>query len=627
MTVWSHLTSIFGNRRFLAKTWLVLLSVVIITTLFLVHKASAAPNVDRTINFQGRLLNSSGAVVADGYYNMQFKIYEGGNGTSSGNPGGSLQWTESFVNNSSNAGIQVKKGIFSVELGSKNAFGTSVNWDSDSLWLSMNVAGTHASCAEFGSSSCAADGEMLPMKKINATPYAINSGSVGGKTADELVQLGQGTQTDSSNEASISINKTGTGDLMQLQAGAVDIFAINNAGDMTLGSNSDKNISIAESSNGDGKNLSIAAGDASIGGNGGNLVLQGGDSSTGENGKVIVSSDLQVQNSAGDSILSVSGEGGDTLTVGSAGESGAAGSIGLSAGNGFTGSLNTSNLSSNHTYTLSDESGTICLQGSADCGFIKTDNQAAQEGDLWLTGGGQLGGSLNIQTSTNDANALNIQNATGDSLLNVNTTDNKVTIGTVDQNATLMVLDNKTDAGDPAGTNGAMYYNAQAGKFRCFENGGWKDCITPLPVSKVADTDTVNSTTSPVDVDGLSFDLAANTKYHYKYIIIHEAANATTGVGFGVTTPNAPAASNWCANTTATIASTTPGYWGSYCGVGDAAATTKGDANLGTNYTTTIEGHIQTGAQPGTLNLRMVSESANENKVKSGSFGLLQIVQ
>lgn len=41
----------------------------------------------------------------------------------------------------------------------------------------------------------------------------------------------------------------------------------------------------------------------------------------------------------------------------------------------------------------------------------------------------------------------------------------------------LLVVDLKSDAGDPAGTNGAMYYNDNTDKMRCFENGAWGDCI------------------------------------------------------------------------------------------------------------------------------------------------------
>ncbi len=42
----------------------------------------------------------------------------------------------------------------------------------------------------------------------------------------------------------------------------------------------------------------------------------------------------------------------------------------------------------------------------------------------------------------------------------------------------VLALDVKSDAGDPAGMNGAMYYNDSAAKFRCYVNGSWSDCDT-----------------------------------------------------------------------------------------------------------------------------------------------------
>lgn len=45
----------------------------------------------------------------------------------------------------------------------------------------------------------------------------------------------------------------------------------------------------------------------------------------------------------------------------------------------------------------------------------------------------------------------------------------------------ILVLDIKSDAGDPAGTDGAMYYSKNTNSFRCFENGVWKYCNHAIP--------------------------------------------------------------------------------------------------------------------------------------------------
>jgi hypothetical protein len=67
--------------------------------------ATAAAGVNQQMNFQGRLLNAQGAVVPDGYYNMEFKIYQDGDGQSvgdtTGSPAGSLKWTGDWLNTGS----------------------------------------------------------------------------------------------------------------------------------------------------------------------------------------------------------------------------------------------------------------------------------------------------------------------------------------------------------------------------------------------------------------------------------------------------------------------------------------------------------------------------------------------
>ncbi len=211
MNVWYHLSTIFSTRRTLQIAGLLAICVALITTLFLSAASTyAAPGVNKTISFQGRLLNAQGNPVPDGYYNMQFKIYQDGTGTAANNPGGTLEWTETHINNGGNNAIFVKGGYMSVDLGSKTPFGTSVDWNQDTLWLSMNVAGSSALCNTFGTAPCLADGEMVPMKRLTATPYAINSSMVGGKTADDLIHNGIDQQT-----GNFNVSGTGRANILQ----------------------------------------------------------------------------------------------------------------------------------------------------------------------------------------------------------------------------------------------------------------------------------------------------------------------------------------------------------------------------------------------------------------------------
>lgn len=214
--------------------------------LLLSPHAQAADGINQQINFQGRLLNAQGATVADGYYNVQFKIYQDGDGQSAGNstgsPASSLKWTENHLNVNSQ-GVLVKNGFLSVQLGSITPFGASIDWNQDTLWLSMNVGNTNTTCTPFD--SCAPDGEMLPMKRLSSSPFALNSQRVGGLTTAQLIQNTTTLQTanialQSGDSASVGALVQGaagqTADILQIKADgtATPLLAVSNEGYMTL---------------------------------------------------------------------------------------------------------------------------------------------------------------------------------------------------------------------------------------------------------------------------------------------------------------------------------------------------------------------------------------------------------
>ncbi|TAH32970.1 hypothetical protein EYC58_02335 [Candidatus Saccharibacteria bacterium] len=249
MNVWYHQSTIFKRCRALRTAGLVAICVAFITTLLFAHVSGAATGVNQTVSFQGRLQSSAGAVVPDGYYNIQFKIYQDGAGSSAGNSGGTLKWTESYINNGGTSGVQVKNGYFSVSLGSRTAFGNNVDWNQDTLWLSMNVAGTASACTTFGSSPCSADGEMLPMKRLTTAPYAMqaqNATTINGLASTDLIHNQNTAQQTASN---FWISGTGRADTA-LQAPAVDTAS---AGTLTIGSTNATSISLAQ-------NVTVAAG-------------------------------------------------------------------------------------------------------------------------------------------------------------------------------------------------------------------------------------------------------------------------------------------------------------------------------------------------------------------------------
>lgn len=434
MTAWCHLPTIFKQRHALRIVGLVLLCVALITTLFFTAVSRAIPNTTKTINFQGRVLTAAGTVVADGHYNLQFKIYQGGSGTTAGNPGGSLKWTESYTNNGANNGVLVKNGFFSVSLGSVTPFGTSVDWDQDVLWLSMNIAGSAAGCTTFGTGTCSADGEMLPMNRITATPYAINAGAVNGKTADNFVQLAQGIQVDASlNTSSIHINKTGTGNLMQLQNAGSDIFSVTNTGNLEFGSSHDHAIYVGGAApDTAGKNLTLFAGygGSGAGSMGGGLFLQGGSAGgdngeggsvtitggagtgTGKNGSVYIGTSDTDAVQIGSANLS---SGTQTINIGNNNVAGGTTNITIGSGGDATGG--TTNIQAKNQVTIS-------TNGTTRATFADTTNtvyfgngvSAAAPDNFTLQGTNSsanavAGGTLTVQggnATTGDANGGNI---------------------------------------------------------------------------------------------------------------------------------------------------------------------------------------------------------------------------
>lgn len=214
-------------------TGLVMVFVLLMTTALPAPSTQAATGINSQLNFQGRLLTASGAVVPDGDYNMQFKIYCDGNGDTTGSDPGScngsgtnehLLWTETWQNSASQ-GVTVKNGYFSLRLGAITSL-SAVDWNQDTLWLSMNVGGTGTG------GSPTYDGQMTPFKRLGANAYAFNAGQLQGLNASNFVQLAPNSvQADATNNASVFINKTsGTGNILQLQKSAADILTISNTG-------------------------------------------------------------------------------------------------------------------------------------------------------------------------------------------------------------------------------------------------------------------------------------------------------------------------------------------------------------------------------------------------------------
>lgn len=121
------------------RTRLAFLSVLVLVAACAVCVA----DVPQMINYQGKLLQPSGAPVPDGGYNMQFAIYDVPTG-------GVALWFDNY------SSVQVKNGLFSVLLGSAKPITETVFASSD-RYFGLTVG---------------ADPEMVPRQKIASVAFA-----------------------------------------------------------------------------------------------------------------------------------------------------------------------------------------------------------------------------------------------------------------------------------------------------------------------------------------------------------------------------------------------------------------------------------------------------------------------
>jgi len=172
-----------------------LLGLAVFVSVFVAASAPIAQAAtSSTLNFQARLLTSSGAVVPDGNYNIDFKLYNADSTTGTvGTCSGACLWEETRKNSNSQ-GVQTINGYFSVNLGSVTAFGSSINWDQQ-LWLTMNIGGTSVGASPTW------DGEMQNAGHsilLTALPYAfaankLTTGTGGSRGTLSFANLGQAT--------------------------------------------------------------------------------------------------------------------------------------------------------------------------------------------------------------------------------------------------------------------------------------------------------------------------------------------------------------------------------------------------------------------------------------------------
>ena len=206
--------------------------ILILTVFGVVNPVSvrAAYGINRTINFSGKLVNASGVNVPNSTpVTVTFSLYEI---NSSCPGGGTAVWSE-------NQTFTPVDGIFRVALGSQTAFGSSIDFSQDTLYLGIKVSTeTNEMCS--GSSRI----------KLAAVPYAFNAEKFAGLTADNnqtnyfTITGGQGTTSTLNVAGNITVGST----ITPTTAGGLTVQS-NGAYDLTLDSGTTGSILIGTGAN------------------------------------------------------------------------------------------------------------------------------------------------------------------------------------------------------------------------------------------------------------------------------------------------------------------------------------------------------------------------------------------
>lgn len=170
--------------------------------------------INKQINYQGKLTDSDGVSVADGNYDIVFKIYDASSG-------GNTLWTGNYTAANGNP-VTTSRGIFSVMLGSGTGNSLDLDFSSDTYYLGVKVG---------------SDLEMTPRKRIGAVPQAYNSSNVIGTGYINV----QGAPTGSAvsggtvyiNPATASSGYT----LLGVAVGGVQKMKLNDSGDLAIAGN------------------------------------------------------------------------------------------------------------------------------------------------------------------------------------------------------------------------------------------------------------------------------------------------------------------------------------------------------------------------------------------------------
>lgn len=249
-----------------------ILALFLLTFFLLPTSVFATAGVNRTINFQGKLVNkTSGTNISDNTYSFTFKFYDASSGGTQLPSGAAWSETQS---------IAVSNGIFRATLGASTPIPSTLDFNDDSIYLDITFNGE-----TFGS-----------RVRMTAVPYAFNAEKVGGLTVTNTtgtltIQNGKtisfGDAFTTSGAYATTLTSTATTNVTLPTSGLL-FSDTNNINFLDAATGTAYSIAGSDATSGTnaGGNLTVRAGNGSTSGTGGDLVLAGGTTSGGTAGNL-----------------------------------------------------------------------------------------------------------------------------------------------------------------------------------------------------------------------------------------------------------------------------------------------------------------------------------------------------
>ncbi|HEX8182534.1 MAG TPA: carbohydrate binding domain-containing protein [Candidatus Saccharimonadales bacterium] len=169
-----RIKTLFEARRVLVTAVVAVFGLCLVAAIAIgvTSTAQAAPGVYKTVNFQGKVVSTSGINVPDASYTFKFRIYTSATGDTAIPCSTTCLWEES-------KSLTTVNGIFQTNLGDTTALPGSVNFNTDSLYIGVVFNG---------------DTEMTPRIRLTSVPYAFNADMLDGLDSSSLVQLSPSAQ-------------------------------------------------------------------------------------------------------------------------------------------------------------------------------------------------------------------------------------------------------------------------------------------------------------------------------------------------------------------------------------------------------------------------------------------------